>query len=56
MITINSQFVADATRAHVDRDPRNNVGSAFIDELAEALKNSAPSDRAHRTIDTQSIP
>ncbi len=37
MIKLNSQFVADATRSYVERDPRNMVGGRMIDELALAL-------------------
>ncbi len=42
MITINSQFIADATRSHVDRDPRNNIGAAVIDALAKSLQGDKP--------------
>lgn len=56
MITINSQFIADATRAHVDCDPRNNVGSEIINDLAAALQKSAAYNRTQATNSTRPIP
>ena len=37
MINLNAEFIADATRSHVERDPRNNIGARVVDELAAAL-------------------
>ncbi len=55
LITLSSDFIADATRAHVDRDPRNNIGCEVINDLADALQKPASQDRAHRAISTQPI-
>ena len=41
MINLNAEFIADATRSHVERDPRNQIGARVVDELAMALEGSS---------------
>ena len=40
MINLNAEFIADAKRSHVERDPRNNVGARVLDELATTLRGA----------------
>ena len=55
LITISSDFVADAMRAYVDRDPRECIGCKVINDLAAALQDSAASDHAQHTNATTPI-
>ncbi len=39
MINLNAEFIADATRSHVERDPRNQIGARVLDKLAIVLQD-----------------
>jgi hypothetical protein len=51
-IKICGEFIADATRSHVERDPRASVGARVLIELANALAGK-PGQTCNITLDTE---